>query len=109
MVCVANFGTTLPKKGEVYEIEEIYQCPNCKTIALIFTFSQSWIKGQISNCGVCGFKTTDTTSKSGYNSIGFRPLQWDIISNTDIIKENIPEKLDAPEKIKEPTKITTLN
>ena len=43
----------------------------------------------------------------GYRPDRFEPLKYDLISNMDIIKEMIPERLDVPEK--EPAELQDKN
>ena len=39
-----------------------------------------------------------TVGSDEYLASRFEPLKYDLISNMDIIKEMVPERLDVPEK-----------
>ena len=105
VICIDDLGAPEIKKGEIYTIKHLDQCPDCGANGLILNFQ---IRHDISDgakyyCAKCGYVFIPDGYES-YNVNRFRPLQYDIIPNSEIIKEQSLEKSDIP--IKEPKKET---
>jgi hypothetical protein len=90
VVCVRTHSAGLIKKGIIYIIETIVQCPCGKTVLNIGTNNHTC-------CSVCGH----SFGGSFLCSTLFRPLQhkYNLIKNSELI-EVIEETIDSP--VKEP-------
>lgn len=82
------------KKGSIYTIEDIITCPDCGDVKLLLNTSSPSLK----TCTKCYYSSLPNNA---YMSSRFEPLQYDIISNKDIIKEIMTEKLDVKIHIEE--------
>lgn len=95
IVCVSQHRENILTIGKIYTIRGIHEC-KCGMVSL-----DVGINLDDKHIGVrC--RTCDSTYVTDIWYIGsdkFRPIEYNIISNFDIIKEEIIEKLDVPIEI----------
>ena len=102
VVCVDNSGCSELILNKIYTIYEIIECMKCHTAGLVLNIS-TYMYTEYCRCCQCGNRRKTRNEKHSYNSKRFRPLDYDIISNKDIIGELTEEKADV--EIKEPQKV----
>lgn len=85
------------KQGEIYTVVAVNNCYNCSKQRVDVGVDDSKFRRATCSCGATHFET------NFYGAWRFEPLKYDIIPNSEIIKEMIIERSDVP--IKEPKKV----
>ncbi len=95
VICITTKHPYL-QKGKIYTIYNILKC-KCGSISFHvgIAIPKNIVKFECAFCSYIEAPIQHIWSNSKF----FCPLEWDIISNTEIIKESVPEKLDTPEKL----------
>lgn len=94
VVCIKTHSQKCVIKGKIYTITNVIQC-SCG----LFSVSTDHYEHH-TGLMICDCNRRHTGTYFGHEL--FRPLNYNLISNKELIKESIPEKLDTP--IKEPEK-----
>jgi hypothetical protein len=99
VVCIKSHSQGFVTKGKIYTINHIEICPICGIVAFDVGISISELRYLMGTKCHCSYKFP--IGDIYVNSELFAPIQYDIISNSEVIKEIIEEKLDSPITIKE--------
>ena len=98
VVCVKQHSQGILEVNKIYTVLNIYKC-NCGRIAFDVDILNHYNTSTTCDC----MKTIEPKTIWWINSKLFRPLEYNIISNKELISNIITEKLDTP--IKQPEKI----
>lgn len=96
VVCKDNSECPELIVGKIYIVHNIDICPACGAVGIFISPPKS-NKEAIGICKCCG-TFAPCQDCQDYRASRFEPLKYDLISNKDIIKEMVPERLDVPEK-----------